>query len=233
MGCCMSGRNSDATADSEIEISFNSLHKDKKGGEKGKNGKRRKGQKDDEPILNQCQLGLKSQNLKILPNSTELTGSGTILGSCPLDCDTGRWEVHIVKGITSTDQLQVGIKRFYKHVSPDNLLVTLEQGNEAKNNETIAYYLSDSKLTLKENDVIGVYWDQTDLPMLQFSLNGELLFSVSVNRIRPSNDMYVAVSLDGSKTSNGVFKIVFNEDEFKYPTIANKFKMIICSTKLI
>lgn len=231
MGCCFSSRGSDDQQ--EIEINFNSLHSN---GKKKSGGKRKEDKGEEDQILNQCQLGLKSSHLQIQENQI-ITGSGTILGSCPLDCDTARWEIHIVDGITSTDQIQIGIKRFYKHVPAEHLNRTLEQANQANSsqttNETISYYLSDQSLVLKENDVIGVYWDLTDLPMLQFTLNGELLASASINRIRPSNDMYVAVSLDGSKATRGKFKVVFNDKDFRYPAIASKFRMIICSTKLI
>jgi hypothetical protein len=249
MGCCFSQSNGDHN-DHEVEINFNTIHK-KKGGESAAK---------EEPVLNQCSCGKMSPAMQTDSNSGEITGYGTLLGSCPLDCDTARWEVVIGKNITSTEQIQIGIKRYFKHVPNDHLLLTMEQANSDSKqsnspaNETIGFYLSDSSLSLKEGDVIGVYWDQTDLPMLQFSYNGNVLMSQSVNRIRPSNDMYVAVSLvpgasegegnnnnspskrkanRSSSSSNGSFKLLFHDHEFKYPSIASKFHMIICSTKLI
>lgn len=228
MGCCFASSNSRGGKDGEeVEINFNQLH-NKKGNKKGK-------VEEDEEICNMCQYGPMSANMK-RDSANQVSGSGTLLGSCPLDCDTGRWEVEIVKGITNTKQIQIGIKRFYKHIPTEHLNQTLEQANNSANasNETIGYFLSDDKLTLKEGDIIGVYWDQTDLPMLQFTHNGNLLFSASVNRVRPSNDMYIAVSLDGQLTNNqGSFRILFDGKQFHHPSIANKFKMVICSTKLI
>jgi hypothetical protein len=232
MGCCMSTRGN-ANAD-EVEINFNSMHKNKSG-KSGKGKGQQEAEADDE-VCNQCALGFRGSGIQVNPNNNEISGSGTIIGSCPLDCDVGRWEVEILKNITNTKQIQIGIKRFYKHIPTEHLNQTMDQTNQPPNasNETISYFLSDNSLTLKENDVIGVYWDLTDLPMLQFTLNGNLLFNTSVNRIRPSNDMFIAVSLDGQLTNNtGSCKVLFAQKEFHHPPIASKFKMVICSTKLI
>ncbi|RYY83339.1 hypothetical protein EON63_11445 [archaeon] len=55
------------------------------------------------------------------------------------------------------------------------------------------------------------------------------IHSQSVNRIRPSNDLFASVSVgEGSEAV-----VVFDEGAFKFPPIASKFKMIICSTSLI
>ena len=42
-----------------------------------------------------------------------MSGNGTIIGSCPLDCDTGYWECVVGE---DPDGLQIGIKRYGKQV---------------------------------------------------------------------------------------------------------------------
>ena len=77
--------------------------------------------------------------------------------------------------------------------------------------------------------MIGIYWDQTDLPMLSFYLNGELLLKKSINRIRPATDIYPAVSIADGSSCN----IVFDAAGFKFPPKTKKFTMIVCATQLI
>lgn len=42
-----------------------------------------------------------------------MSGNGTVIGSCPLDCDTGYWECVVGE---DPDGLQLGIKRYGKQV---------------------------------------------------------------------------------------------------------------------
>ena len=91
----------------------------------------------------------------------------------------------------------------------------------------MSWYLKYTEL--KEGDVVGIYWDQTDFPMLNFSVNGKMLQNYAINRIRPSSDIYPAVSVQsGSSCAFG-----FDGEHFKYPPSSNKFKMIVCATSLI
>jgi hypothetical protein len=158
-------------------------------------------------------------------NQYDLAGTGSVLGSCPLDCDTARWEVVIGPAANKevASSIQVGVKRYNKK-HPSNLNGSLE--TTSADAESPSWLLTGA--VLKEGDVVGVYWDQTDLPMLSFTLNGKSLPAASVNRIRPSGEIYPAVSL-----SSGTCSMVFDDDHFRHPSIASKFKMIICSTSLI
>jgi len=86
------------------------------------------------------------------------------------------------------------------------------------------------KIDLKEGDVVGVYWDQTDMPMLSFALNGEKISDqYSTNRIRPTQDIYPAVSVKKDSTSC----VMFDGQTFAYPPSSTKFGAIICSTNII
>jgi hypothetical protein len=169
-----------------------------------------------------CKIGPCGKNVAVRMNDDmnafEIKGNGTALGSCPLDCDSARWEVIIGDGT-----VQLGVKRFNKK-SPTSLEGTLL---ESEADQSTAWPLKD--VELRSGDVVGIYWDQTDLPMLSFSLNGNPIINAAINRVRPSSDVHAAVSV----SNNGSCTVIFDENYFKHPSISSKFKMIICSTSLI
>eukprot|EP01033_Poteriospumella_lacustris_P005141 gene5141-3665_t len=106
-----------------------------------------------------------------------------------------------------------------------NLSKSLEDYGD--NAESPSWWLKG--VSLKEGDVIGVYWDQTDLPMLSFTRNGQLLGQSCINRIRPSSEIFPAVSLAGASSVT----VIFDDDGFRFPPLASKFKMILCSSSII
>lgn len=90
--------------------------------------------------------------------------------------------------------VRVGVKRFNVK-KPTSLETTLGTDSDSES----WYFKADQEL--KTGDVIGVYWDQTDLPMLSFCLNGKDVPSASQLRIRPTIDILPAVSVQyGSKS---------------------------------
>lgn len=171
-----------------------------------------------------CKLGLKGDAIKVGQNistsSYTISGSGTAIGSCALDCDVAYWEVRVGK---QPENVRIGIKRFNPKKGP-SLNGQLEESGES---EDPSWCLTG--VELKPGDVVGVCWDQTDLPMLSFCVNGTQLMQGSVNRIRPSNDIYPAVSVsDGAEC-----EIVFDGNHFWKAPPSSKFKMIVCATSLI
>lgn len=172
-----------------------------------------------------CKCGAAGAQVQVVRPSQKsnfnISGSGTVIGSCPLEGDTATWQVKVGD---SPQNICVGIKRYNKKkpCSLNDGLVDAENHQESP-----AWFLKNAGL--KKGDVVGVYWDQTDLPMLSFSLNGQLLVDMSVMRIRPANDIYPAVSVSG----DGNCEIIFDEDQFLHPPISSKFKMIICASSLI
>lgn len=171
-----------------------------------------------------CSLGKKGAAVQVKLDAGGIVhnveGLGTVIASCALDCDVAYWEVVLGKNPSG---VRVGIKRFDpKH--PTSLDDTLE-GNPAGAAPSWVLEHAD----LHEGDVIGVRWDQTDLPMLSFLKNGKLLDMASINRVRPAVDVYPAVSVQkGSKA-----QVIFDQRGFKYPPTGTKFKMIVCATSII
>eukprot|EP00559_Dactyliosolen_fragilissimus_P000666 CAMPEP_0184864924 /NCGR_PEP_ID=MMETSP0580-20130426/16359_1 /TAXON_ID=1118495 /ORGANISM="Dactyliosolen fragilissimus" /LENGTH=214 /DNA_ID=CAMNT_0027363879 /DNA_START=116 /DNA_END=760 /DNA_ORIENTATION=+ len=62
---------------------------------------------------------------------------------------------------------------------------------------------------LRNGDVVGVAVQQSDLPMIQFLLNGEPLHELAINRFRGS--VYPSIYMQ----SGFILKGVFNEKDFK------------------
>ena len=167
-----------------------------------------------------CGSGLHGINVKFSLNEgtsvINVTGSGTLIGSCGLDCDTGYWEVVIGK---TPKNVAIGVKRYVKGNSLDLTL-------SSKNGD---WCMEADDLVFKEGDVVGIYWDQTDLPMLSFTLNGQPVSKCSITRVRPANDIYPAVSV----TEGATCEVVFDAAYFKHPPPTKKFSMIVCATQLI
>ena len=85
-------------------------------------------------------------------NTYSVTGSGTLLGSCSLDCDTGFWEVVIGK---QPEGVKIGVKRCPSKSSP-----SLNDELDSKGDGDFPSWCLHG-VSLNEGDVVGVFWDQT------------------------------------------------------------------------
>eukprot|EP01031_Cornospumella_fuschlensis_P028270 gene28270-34137_t len=192
------------------------------------------------PVTNtavMCKAGKKGDKVQVAnsPEGYVVKGEGIFIGSCPLDCDTGRWEVVVRKG---SGNVCIGVMRYRKTENtksssrktenPENSVDLSKTLVDYQKSDQCPSFFFDPTL-INDGDVVGVFWDQTDMPMLSFTVNGKVLHSQSVNRIRPSQDLYASISVSGDAEA----VVVFDEANFKFPPISSKFKMIICSTSLI
>ena len=142
-----------------------------------------------------------------------------------MDCDTAYWEVVIGKG---GGDVKIGIKKFSRKSKEENVTALLGGDLEEDTSDDYPAWVLKG-VSYKENDVIGVYWDQTDQPMLSFALNGVMCSSnTSINRVRPAHDIFPAVSVK----NGGTCSIVFDGNHFSHAP-ASKFRMIICATSII
>ena len=216
----------------------------------GKNGKNNKStEKDIELSSNavnsmvMCKVGACGKqtvvNIDSSTNIIQVSGRGTVLGSCALDCDTAFWQVKVGNNPSVTHSLthslthspthsltqgvKIGVKRWVakKPVSCDDILSGNTTGDEP------SWILNNYEL--KTGDVIGVYWDQTDFPILSFTVNSIDIPEASVHRIRPAIDILPAVSVEKGSSC----EIIFDGNSFTHKPKSNKFKMIVCATSLI
>lgn len=67
------------------------------------------------------------------------------------------------------------------------------------------------KITVKDEDTIGIAVQQADLPMIQFLLNGEPLHDLSINRFRGT--VYPSIYIPDNPGM--IAKMVFNEAHFQ------------------
>jgi hypothetical protein len=173
-----------------------------------------------------CKAGLYGNDVHISVDQSNnyitVKGKGIALGTSTLDCDTAYWEVRIGENPVG---VRVGIKRFHIKKPADlsgNLDDTAVEGDDSP-----AWYFQGPEL--KTNDVIGVYWDQTDLPMLSFSLNGNIIPEASILRIRPAFDIVPAVSVEKDSSC----EMIFDGNYFLNQPKSSKFQMIISAKSLI
>ena len=171
-----------------------------------------------------CKCGARGDGVQVTRelenNCWNVEGNGTVLGSCALEADTATWQVKLGK---NPKGVKVGVKRYNKKGSYD---LEKKLDDDADPNSP-SWYLSD--VAVKTGDIVEVYWDQTDRPMLSFSVNGEVISTADVSRIRPSNDIHPAISV--AKDSS--CQVFFDGQHFVNEPKSSKFKMIICSTSLI
>lgn len=178
-----------------------------------------------------CKAGAHGASVKVASvesdkrSSFGVSGSGTALGSCALECDVGMWECKVGKGSSG---VQLGIKR-WNAKKPSSLEGSLSAGSSADAPSWSFPDATQGGKDLEDGDTVSIYWDQTDLPMLSFSVNGVPYPEASVSRIRPSQDCFPALSVENGSSA----EFVFDGESFAFPPKASKFKMIICSTNLI
>ena len=161
----------------------------------------------------------------------EISGSGLALGSVSIEQDSAYWEVHINKsgdeGGNNDDNnnfsndgfeaLQFGVSKRPPRNNP--LRTILERQDDVCYVRAIP--------NLGDGDVVGIAVQQSDLPMVQFLVNGEPLHHMAINRFR--GIMYPAAVLCGSHT----LKFVFNEEEWKEKPPHPKFGAMIVARGII
>jgi hypothetical protein len=175
-----------------------------------------------------CKPGLHGEKVKVTTDAAKniisVSGNGIVLGSCCLDCDTAYWEIVVGK---NPENIDIGVKKYScnKGESVDSAVLGESLSDNSYENFP-SWWLKEGNL--KEGDVVGVYWDQTDFPMLSFWVNGKPQPSYAINRIRPTENIFPAVSVKSGSNCC----LIFDGESFAYPP-KGKFGMIICSTKLI
>lgn len=88
------------------------------------------------------------------------------------------------------------------------------------------------RIDVENGDVIGVAVQQSDLPMVQFSLNGELLHISAINRFRGM--VYPAIHLPESEAGLDVEALlVVDGQEFKHTSPGNRFVPLMVARSIV
>ena len=89
-----------------------------------------------------------------------------------------------------------------------------------------------STIPVSHGDVVGIIMQQSDLPMLQFMLNGEQLYSTYVNRFR--GVVYPSLFLPNENAEdNMALRIVFKESEFQKAPPSSRFIPVMVARGLV
>lgn len=97
-------------------------------------------------------------------------------------------------------------------------------------------------IEVQKDDVIGVGVQQSDLPMVQFLLNGEPLHDCAINRFRatvypalyvPSSSSSIAKQKQKKQQQNVKVKLVMLESEFKQMSPNPKFGPVIVARSIV
>jgi hypothetical protein len=115
--------------------------------------------------------------------------------------------------------VSIGVIRFSGKRSNERLPRNVEKNKNA--------WLLDG-VELAKGDVVGIYWDLTDSPVLSFSING-VMNSFTINKIRPTIDLFPLIKLEKGSTC----KLNFKASGFRHPPKKEKFGPIICASSLI
>jgi hypothetical protein len=87
------------------------------------------------------------------------------------------------------------------------------------------------KVEVENGDVVGVAVQQSDLPMIQFYLNGEPLHDRAVNRFRGS--VYPAICLPESVKGSLKVTLVLDEHCFKQKSPGQRFLPVIVARSIV
>lgn len=87
------------------------------------------------------------------------------------------------------------------------------------------------KVEVQNDDIVGVAVQQSDLPMIQFFLNGEPLHESAVNRFRGT--VYPAICLPESAEETLKVDVVVAEEKFKRMSPSARFGPIIVARSIV
>jgi hypothetical protein len=85
------------------------------------------------------------------------------------------------------------------------------------------------KVSINDGDTVGIAVQQSDLPMVQFLVNGEPLPELAINRFRGT--VYPAILLPAGENVKAI--LVLDENEFRQLSPHARFGPVIVSRGLI
>jgi hypothetical protein len=87
------------------------------------------------------------------------------------------------------------------------------------------------KIEVQDKDVIGVAVQQSDLPMVQFTLNGELLHESAINRFRGT--VFPSIHLPIAHKKEFRANLVLQESKFKEMSPGAKYGPVIVARSIV
>jgi len=155
---------------------------------------------------------MSARTIQTTEGGLKLHGRGLALVGVSIEQDAAYWEWH-VETVTDDDEedddddfdafssLKFGVAT-KKNAKFYTALDSMEEGEDADAEDGTA--LMKTIAGLQHGDTVGVAVQQSDLPMVQFLLNGEPLHELAINRFRGT--VYPSVYLQDGFTVKGMFQ---------------------------
>lgn len=160
-----------------------------------------------------------------------LSGVGLALAGVSMEQDAAYWEWHIESAPSDGDDDD-------EEDEEEEVGTSLKFGVATKKSPAFYSALEDEQMddgtqlmkvipSLRSGDVVAVACQNSDLPMIQFLLNGEPLHELAINRFR--GEVYPSIYMqEGYKVT-----AVFNEDYFKEFSPHVRFGPLIAARGII
>jgi len=157
------------------------------------------------------------------PGGCKISGHGLALAGVGIEQDAGYWEWHVNK-LPEGTKLSFGVA----HKKDRTFYNELEDANKDSPEHNGRSMMKE--LEVKEGDTVGVAVQQSDLPMVQFLLNGEPLHEHAINRFRGL--VYPSIYLPEASGEMQI-QLEMNENGFKHVPPHPKFGPVILCRGLI
>lgn len=179
---------------------------------------------ENDPMLS-ISSEMTAPTIQIEDNNT-ISGHGLALACVNIEQDAAYWEVHVMSNTdksTSNNNIDIYVglatkkkSTFYNDISYDDLLSMTNKNldDEMKKKYGLEYM---SKVSCQDDGdcVVGIIIQQSDLPMIQFTKNGTILYDASITRFRGT--VHPSFFIMPSSSSSTKMKVVFAERLFRHP----------------
>eukprot|EP00547_Thalassionema_nitzschioides_P001716 CAMPEP_0194215006 /NCGR_PEP_ID=MMETSP0156-20130528/16496_1 /TAXON_ID=33649 /ORGANISM="Thalassionema nitzschioides, Strain L26-B" /LENGTH=184 /DNA_ID=CAMNT_0038943411 /DNA_START=132 /DNA_END=686 /DNA_ORIENTATION=- len=160
-----------------------------------------------------------------IEDDVKISGNGLALAGVNIEQDSAYWEWHIdtIGGCGKAEDTKFGIatkkdQKFYRNLE--------EQDDVSPQTDGTALM---KKIPICDGDTLGVAVQQSDLPMVQFLINGEPQHHLAINRFRGT--VYPSIYLAPGENVNA--KLVLDEGEFLQEAPHARFGPIILARGII
>eukprot|EP00566_Odontella_aurita_P027394 CAMPEP_0113540462 /NCGR_PEP_ID=MMETSP0015_2-20120614/8492_1 /TAXON_ID=2838 /ORGANISM="Odontella" /LENGTH=169 /DNA_ID=CAMNT_0000440265 /DNA_START=203 /DNA_END=712 /DNA_ORIENTATION=+ /assembly_acc=CAM_ASM_000160 len=169
-------------------------------------------------------MARKMSSPKVQIDGPKVSGVGLALAGVPVEQDAAYWEWHIDGSEDDSGALKFGVAtkkdgKFYKALE-----IQADDGDSTPEEDGTALMKA---IPVVGGDTVGVAVQQSDLPMVQFLLNGEPLHDLAINRFRGT--VYPSIFLkDGICVT-----AVFDEDSWQEMSPHARFGPLIVARGII
>lgn len=153
----------------------------------------------------------------------QVSGNGLALAGVSIEQDAAYWEWHVEIPDGKSEDTIFGLttskdRAFYRE------LEELDDVTPQTNGTALM-----KKVSINDGDTVGIAVQQSDLPMVQFLVNGEPLPELAINRFRGT--VYPAILLPAGENVKAI--LVLDENEFRQLSPHARFGPVIVSRGLI